>query len=142
MIPPFTKSGELPPGVFVTDIDEIEAVLGFNSIRRELIEGLRRALENLREAGVQRVWINGSFVTTKEEPNDVDGCWDPSQVDEKELDPVLLDFSKGRAAMKEKYGVDFFPNVIEGISGKVFYRFFQQNRDLEPKGILLVEIGG
>jgi len=142
MIPPFTKSGELPPGVFVTDIDEIEAVLGFNSIRRELIEGLRKALENLREAGVQRVWINGSFVTTKEEPNDVDGCWDPSQVDEKELDPVLLDFSKGRAAMKEKYGVDFFPNVIEGISGKVFYRFFQQNRDLEPKGILLVEIGG
>lgn len=142
MIPPFTKSGELPPGVFVTDIDEIEAVLGFNSIRRELIEGLRKALENLREAGVQRVWINGSFVTTKEEPNDVDGCWDPRQVDEKELDPVLLDFSKGRAAMKEKYGVDFFPNVIEGISGKVFYRFLQQNRDLEPKGILLVEIGG
>lgn len=142
MIPPFTKTGELPPGVFVTDINEIEAVLGFNSVRQELNQGLRRALENLREAGVQRVWINGSFVTAKEEPNDVDGCWDPRQIDENNLDPVFLDFSRRRAAMKEKYGVDFFPNVIEGTSGEVFYRFFQKNRDLESKGILLVELGG
>lgn len=142
MIPPFNESGELPPGVFVTDIDEIEAVLGVNSHRQKLIKGLRRALENLMEAGVHRVWINGSFVTSKNNPNDIDGCWDPRDVDEDKLDPVLLDFSRGRAAMKETYGVDFFPNVVEGVSGMLFYIFFQHNRDLEQKGILLIEVGG
>lgn len=97
---------------------------------------------NLPESGVQQVWINGSFVTAKEAPNDVDWCWSLIRVEEKGLDPVLLDFSQGREAMKEKYGVDFFPNVIESVSREVFYRFFQQNRDLEPMGILLVEIRG
>ncbi len=27
--------------------------------------------------------------------------------------------------MKKKYGVDFFPNIVEGASGENFYKFFQ-----------------
>jgi len=34
------------------------------------------ALENLSSAGVRRIWINGSFITDKDEPEDVDGCWE------------------------------------------------------------------
>ncbi len=65
MIPEFSHNGELPPGVFGTDIEEIGRVLNFNKHRKALIEGLIKAVENLRRAGVKRIWINGSFVTSK-----------------------------------------------------------------------------
>ncbi len=80
MIPEFSQNGELPLGVYGTDIEEIGRVLGFNKHRKGLIEGLRKAVENLRRAGVKRIWSNGSFVSANEFPNDIDGCWDPFNV--------------------------------------------------------------
>jgi len=142
MIPSFDAGGSLPPGVHETTMAELEGRLAFNGHRRRLVGGLKQAVENLEAAGARRVWIDGSFVTDKPEPADIDGCWDPAGVDPDLLDPVLLDFKEFRAAMKGKYGVDFFPNVIEGASGKVFYRFFQYDRDQAQRGILLLNLGG
>jgi hypothetical protein len=116
---------------------EIESRLAFSDHRRRLVEGLKRALENLQAAGVRHVWIDGSLVTNKPKPADIDGCWDPVGVD-----PDLLDFHGYRATMKAKYGVDFFPNVIDGASGKIFFRFFQYDHDQAPRGILLLKLGG
>jgi hypothetical protein len=74
-----------------------------------LFDGLRRALQNLQAAGVRRVFIDGSFVTTKAEPNDVDGCWEwTDTVNLDLLDPAFLDFSHQRRAIRDIYGVDFF----------------------------------
>lgn len=142
MIPEFSPNGELPPGVHETDLDEIEQTLGFNDHRQVMIEGLRKAIKNLRAAGVKRVWVNDSFVTNEKFPNDIDGCWDPQGVAIEKIDPVFLDFKEGRVGMQLKYFVDFFPNVVEWESGLLFYQFFQQNRDVQPKGILLLELGG
>lgn len=142
MIPEFNLRGSLPPGVYDTTLAEIEERLAFNADRQRLVEGLKRAVENLRTAGVRRVWVDGSFVTHKPKPGDIDGCWDPKGVDPALIDPVLLDFEHSRAAMKAKYGVDFFPNVLEGASGKAFYRFFQYDRAQDRRGILLLDLGG
>lgn len=105
------------------------------------MRGLQGAAENLQAAGVKRFWIDGSFVTDKQEPNDVDGCWEYSeQVDLEKIDPVFLEES--RTPMKHKYGVEFFPAcVIEAGSGLPFPKFFQVNREGEPKGILVVAFG-
>lgn len=142
MIPEFDSRGSLPPGVHETTMVEIEQRLAFSSHRSHLVQGLKRAIQNLKAAGVRRVWVDGSFVTSKPQPGDIDGCWDPTGVDPTLLDPVLLDFENSRAAMKAKYGVDFFPNVEEGASGKVFYRFFQYDRLQYRRGILLLNLGG
>ena len=75
MIPPPNAIGELPPGVHAATLAEVETVFATTPRRRLLFEGLRQALENLARAGVRRVFIDGSFVTTKANPNDVDGCW-------------------------------------------------------------------
>ena len=53
----------------------------------------------------------------------------------------MLDFEDARAAMKEKYGVDFFPNIVEGASGKISYRFFQYDRNQAQRGILQLNLG-
>ena len=76
MIPRFEMDGLLPPGIHWTDWDEFAARFGYNYRRRLLINGLREALENLKGAGCRTVYINGSFATRKELPNDYDACWE------------------------------------------------------------------
>src|SRR3546814_6451323 len=60
--------------------------------------------ETLRRAGCRVMFLDGSFVTDKELPEDFDGCWDAHGVNAIALDPVLLDFEDSRARQKEKFG--------------------------------------
>jgi hypothetical protein len=143
MIPSPNAVGELPPGIHAATIEEVEVVFTTTPRRRLLFDGLRRALQNLKAAGVRRVFIDGSFVTTKAEPNDVDGCWEwTDAVNLDLLDPVFLDFSHQRRAMRDIYGVDFFlATWMEAGSGLTFLEFFQRNRSDEPKGIVQIDLG-
>jgi uncharacterized protein DUF6932 len=107
MIPSPHALGELTPGIHTATLDEIEAVFARIPRRRTLFNGLLHAVQNLQASGVRRVFIDGSFVTTKTAPNDVDGCWEwHGAVNIDALDPVLLDFSHHRGAMQEKHGID------------------------------------
>jgi hypothetical protein len=110
--------------------------------RRRLLTGLRAALEALRTAGCRRAYIDGSFVTAKQRPNDYDGCWDIEGVDPDRLDPVLLTFDRGRAAQKAKYQGELFPAQFrEGDSGTTFLEFFQIDKETgDPKGIIVIEL--
>jgi hypothetical protein len=142
MIPAPNAIGELPPGMHLATLAEVEAVFATTPRRRRLFEGLRRALQNLHAAGVRRVFIDGSFVTTKADPNDIDGCWEwTAEVHLDLLDPVLLDFAQARQAMRDKYGVDFFlATWVEAGLGLTFLDFFQRNREDTPKGIVQLDL--
>ena len=73
MIPPFDPSGWLPPGIHPATLAEIDERFGHSSeIRRAQMESVRWMLDLARRADVQRVVLNGSFVTDRIEPNDVD----------------------------------------------------------------------
>jgi hypothetical protein len=134
-------TGNLPPGVHDATWDEVVAVFGSNPHRAALLAGLQRALDNLRQAGCGRVYLNGSFVTAKDEPADFDGCWEASGVDPRALDPTLLDFSNGRAAQKEKYGGELFiANSAADPAGGTFIDFFQRDRAGQPKGIIAINL--
>lgn len=115
---------------------------GLSVRRRQLLDGLAEVIELLVVAGCRRLWLNGSFVTAKDEPGDFDACWDPDGVDMEMLDPVLLDLSQGRLAQKERFGGELFPNVTEPGSGLVFAEFFRNERDTGRKGIVVLRIGG
>ena len=96
-------NGELPEGEHLATLDEVEKFLGSSSERRrKLMRGLWEAAANLKVAGVKRIWINGSFVTDKENPGDIDGCWEYGEnVDISTIDPVFLK-DEGVSAVKEK----------------------------------------
>ena len=98
MIPPFNRNGLLPPGVHWADWSELIDRFGDNPWRLLLTTGFRAAIDNLKGAGCQTVYLNGSFVTLKAMPNDYDACWEEAGVDPTALDPVLLTFDAGRAA--------------------------------------------
>ena len=73
MIPPFDESGCLPPGVHPATLEEVAARFGSQSeLRRVQMESVRWLVDLAVRAGVQRIVLNGSFVTDIMEPNDVD----------------------------------------------------------------------
>lgn len=142
MIPQFTAGGLLPQGVHPATLEEVRERFGGNERRLQLLRGLNEALHLLKSAGCRRIYINGSFVTAKERPNDIDVCWDINGVDADALDPVFFDFDNGRAAQKARFGVEFFPaQVPEGLTGRTFLEFFQTDKQTgEPKGIVVLEL--
>jgi hypothetical protein len=73
MIPNFCDDGYLPEGLHTAT--EAEVTFRFGSgpqRRRRLILRLRRWLELSRLTRAQRFLVDGSFVTAKQEPNDID----------------------------------------------------------------------
>jgi Family of unknown function (DUF6932) len=73
MIPPFEENGYLPPGLHGATLAEIEARFGHQTeLRQVQMESLQWLMDLARHAGVERIVINGSFVTDVPEPNDVD----------------------------------------------------------------------
>ena len=73
VIPPFNDSGCLPPGLHGATWAEVEERFGKQSeIRRVQTESVRWMVALAIRAGVQRIVLNGSFVTDIMEPNDVD----------------------------------------------------------------------
>jgi hypothetical protein len=140
MIPSFRRNGTLPPGVHWTTWEEFAERFGGNPHRQAFLVGLKAALENLQQAGCQEVYIDGSFVTAKAEPQDFDGCWSKVGVDPDKLDPVLLDFSQDRAAQKAKYGGELFIAQAPANEQHVFLGFFQRDRRNQRKGIIGIKL--
>jgi hypothetical protein len=138
-IPNFEDNGNLPPGIYSATWKEVEESLGFNPRRRALLSGLKQACKNLKLAGCCKIYIGGSFATSKTHPGDFDVCWKDDNVDLKllsELDPVLQDFSHKRAAQKLKYGGEFFlAGTIADAQGQTYLDFFQRDRNGSPKGM-------
>ena len=141
MIPDFTASGSLPAGVISASWSEVVARFGTNKRRGELLKGLEDALCRLRDAGCSTVYLDGSFVTSKDHPGDFDVCWESSGVDFNVLDPVLLDFGHARAAQKARFKGELFPaDTLEADSGKIFLDFFQRDRRGNPKGVVEIDL--
>lgn len=124
--------------------NEIETRFGGAEGRAALLHGLRAALESLAAAGCRTAYINGSFVTEKEEPHDFDACWDAAGVDPDRLDPALLDFANRRAAQKQRFGGELFPaDFAAEPAGMRFLDYFQRDRETgEAKGIVAIDLGG
>jgi hypothetical protein len=119
--------------------------MGWSSKRRELLEGLEEALGLMASCGVVRVYLDGSFVTDKDRPNDVDGCYDlgedVSAEDLGRLAPIFPPSPTNRAEAKRRFGVDLFPAAATELgSGQPFLRFFQTDREGHQRGVLSVDL--
>jgi hypothetical protein len=133
MIPPFNDQGYLPSGVHPATLQEGAERFGEGpELRRVEMESVRWLVELARRAGVQRLILNGSFVTDRLEPNDVDcvllvGAEYPvdwAADDELEAGLPFLDVKRVRADQFE-----LFVQVI-----------FATDRDNVPKGMIEVRL--
>jgi hypothetical protein len=79
------EDGYLPEGLHEANEDEVVVRFGVSTSHRAfLMERLRHWLELARAVGARRFFIDGSFVTGKAEPGDVDAVvWLPDGVREQ-----------------------------------------------------------
>jgi hypothetical protein len=141
MLPAFEATGRLPRGVHPATWPVFVERFGTSAGRREQLMKLEAALRLLRDAGCSRVFVGGSFVTAKSEPADVDVVWDLTGVDAGALDTIFFNFEDERAAQKHRFGGEFLPaQLVEGVTGRSFLRFFQYTRDDEPVGIVAIDL--
>ena len=131
----------VPPGIHDATMEEIERRFATNDFRKKLFDGFKRGVQVLRRAGCRIVFLDGSYVTGKERPGDFDVCWEPSGVDHRKLDPVLLDFSDKRRRQKLKYGGEFFPSSAKADGTRTFVDFFQTDKHTgKPKGVIRIRL--
>ena len=91
MLPPFDEYGNLPPGIHSASLNEIADHFGHGSVEREVeIRELMELIGWARQHGVRRLIINGSFVTKKRQPNDVDVVLLPESSDMGQA--AMIDF--------------------------------------------------
>ena len=142
MIPEFdATTGNLPAGEHPATWQEMLERFGHTPWRRRLLDGMLEALRLLKAAGCQRAYIDGSFVTAKEQPGDFDACWDAEGVDFDLIDERLLTFDRGRATQKAAFMGELF--IADGRAdpqGTLFRDFFQTDREGRRKGIVVIEL--
>lgn len=140
-IPDFDEDGNLPPGVHLVGLRDVQKRLVWNPDRRILFAGLRRALACLAVAGVRRAIVAGSFASGEPYPRDVDGFWvyEPG-VDLRALDPALIGETAPRMAMRTRFGVDFLVcwTGWKGPEAQELIRFFASDQQGNRRGILLL----
>jgi len=143
MIPEFDENGNLPPGVHFCDWQEFVERFGKNDTRRRMIAGLQLAMTQLTAAGCRTIYINGSFVTIKPNPQDFDACYDNETVDIDYLRinaPRLLNHYD-RAGQKAKYRGEIFPSQQAiGNYGINSFELFQRDRQQNVKGIIAIDL--
>ena len=108
-----------------------------------MIRGLKLAMTQLKAAGARTIYINGSFVTSEETPNDFDACYDRETLDREYLRmnaPRLFNHSD-RNAQKAKYRGEIFPSDEPvGNYGDNSFEFFQKDRRHRKKGIIAIDL--
>ncbi|HEX4136095.1 MAG TPA: hypothetical protein VHY84_15895 [Bryobacteraceae bacterium] len=99
-------------------------------------------------AGIEDIYIDGSFCTEKPDPGDVDGYWvEPDGGVYDRIDPYWIDFElilvpqvrKWKWRMWADYGVEFFihPGMRASPTAQ-FPEFFRQDREGLPRGVIQV----
>jgi hypothetical protein len=142
-IPQFDENGLLPPGLFDCTLPELKDRFGVfqgNDRRPRLFSWLEELLTGMRRSGMfESVLVDGSFVTAKSTPNDVDliAVLPANHNFERELS--MADYSLvSRTLLRRRFGFD----VILARHGSTLYNtymeFFSHVRDATHlrKGLL------
>ena len=139
-IPAFRSDGYLPEGLHKATEHEVRAVLGRGtSRRRTLMAHVFEWLQLSRAVGVRRLVLDGSFVTAKPEPQDVDAvCWLPDSFQtlyfRGDPEAVRLYTMLVTRRPAELFGVFHEEEWEDWIS------FFSQTRELDGRCKGLVEV--
>lgn len=142
-IPDFdTETGLLPGGEHEATWSELADRLGFTYRRRILLDNLRVVLDELLAHGVETIWIDGSFVTSKPSPQDVDVVY---------LPPIGADITTwgmlapiARRDLKKCRRVDLweYPSRQRkgtwGPAPRPITEYFQSDEDGRQKGIVVL----
>lgn len=126
-VPNFTEQGILPEGVHPCTLLEAQHALSTNDARSQIWDGLIDFLDwTLQLPQPTALLIDGSYVTDKPLPNDVDVVVDVTGCTSAEQTAWFHAFQTDHLYVKQTFRVDFYPFVIG--SGNDFSAYFQYIR--------------
>jgi hypothetical protein len=126
-IPEFNQYGLLPQGVHDCTFLEAQALLSYNERRSEIWTGLQNFLQWAQALPASSaILIDGSYVTDKVLPSDVDVIVDTTQCTAHGQNLWVQAWADQCEFAKATFSVDFYPIVV-GV-GNDFAAFFQYVR--------------
>ena len=142
--PEFNENGDLPVDVYQATLQEVVEHFGSGSLQRQLVAGRLKKIYFFANATNQvlRFIVYGSFVTARENPNDIDifmlmqDDFNPDEVSGKSR----LIFK--HLTTQEYEGASVFWGTKSGIIGDAdkFVKGWQIKRDKTRRGIVEVKI--
>jgi len=144
MIPEFNVDGDLPEGIYPASEEEFLGRFAVHSARRRWLgERLKEVFALAKSTGeIERIFVWGSFVTTKESPNDVDILLVMSEDFQLETVPEacknLFDYVRARL----RFNTDIFwckASIGEGTLS-LWLETYQLTRDFKSRGIVEVKL--
>lgn len=147
-IPNFTEQGILPEGVHICTLENIKetfSTIPNQNIRSNLFSTLENLIHDLRSTSIliKGLIIDGSYVTNKTVPSDIDiaiiFC---DSIVKMDLPQRELCFFNSEY-IKEFYGFSMFPILGEGNNLEMMIEFYQQQEppyDDFNKGMLRVNL--
>ena len=136
----FNKDLVLPPGIHEMDWEAFYEFFSFSPRRKKLLEGLKKVVDILQETGCSVIYIDGSFVTKKLEPNDWDACFDCPPI---KISDILKRYPLyKRDEQKRLYGGELYHIQTKADQhGTKFLDFFQQiTNTVKKKGIVKIKL--
>ena len=130
----------LPEGLYDTSLPEIRRKLGFAERRATLIDGLARCLNYWGKLRVvESVVMDGSFVTAKQEPDDIDLLVVPlnDSVSGPAFTRLAQELERSEEEFREQFGCD--PYLVDGSDTEIYRQrlsFFSMDRDGNVRGLL------
>ena len=134
----------LPHGLYDASLPEIRRVFGFSVRRESLIDGLEQYLRVWdRHRVLESAIIDGSFVTGKLDPGDIDILVvpKPEALGSMAFADLVRRLCYDRVGTKERYGCEAFP--VEGTDSESYRErlgFFSRDRDGNIRGLLRVRL--
>jgi hypothetical protein len=146
-LPTLDGHGLLPAGIHPGNEADLRDRFCWNSHRQQLFIQLIAFLAELRkDFPTEQVYVDGSFVTDKEFPSDVDLVLDGSMTRRAQLWKAVGMMQLDQNNIKAKYGVDFWVDIPGGNSFTSFFQYVGIKtaalKRLSPrhnKGIVLIK---
>jgi len=137
MIPDFEENGNLPPGIYVVNIEEVVKRFGGSKslVRSHLTKSLR-TFYNFIKFQPCEVYINGSYTTNKLSPTDIDILVIRSPDFRNNIDAMI------RLGHFKKHSKDYGLHIQSPVKSidddeiDFFWDWFQHDRDKNAKGII------
>ncbi|MBX2930867.1 MAG: hypothetical protein KF781_02840 [Chitinophagaceae bacterium] len=130
----FTQKGNLEDNQ-VLNIEQLIENFGYNKKRVVYLENFLELVLLFKKLGCKEIYIIGSYITTKEYPNDIDVCINASDIDEKKLIKSELGsidkYEIARIKKQKNVHLILFDN-----NSREFLDWFKQDREGNKRGII------
>jgi len=146
-LPPLDGHGLLPSGVHPGTEADLRNRFCWNPVRTQLFIQLVAFIVVMRkDFPSEPLYVDGSFVTDKEFPNDVDVVLDGTKSPRPQLWKAVGMMALSQQAIKTQYGVDFWVDIPGQNAFSMYFQYLgiktaamKRLPPKHPKGIVLIQ---